>query len=126
MQWLSRFTGNKDATTSVKVAGKAIEVHCSASATKALAQRDRPLVAEIELAFACFARKQVRFHETADGKDAIGVTDKLALVITTIIPDACEPSAGGKDGGTVALRKFMPKWLRIDYVKGKWAGEYGL
>ena len=90
-----------------------------------LAQRDRPLVAEIELAFACFARKQVLFHDTPRN-NVIEVNAKLALQITTIIPDVCEGVAETKTTTRAALPNFMPKWVRIDYAKGKWVGEYGL
>ena len=126
MNWLSRLTGGKGSSTTVRNSGKEIEVLCSASADTALAQRDRPLVAEIELAFACFARKQVHFHEMSTSKNVIEVNEKLALLITTIIPDTCEVTAQAKDAARAPLRSFMPKWVRIDCVKGKWVGEYGL
>lgn len=123
MNWLSRLTGNMGSTTTIKISGKDIEVRCSASADKALAQRDQPLVVEIELAFACFARKQVLFHDAPTGrKNVIDVNEKLALLITTIIPDTCDVVAEAKTTTRAALRNFMPKWVRVD----KWHGEYGL
>jgi hypothetical protein len=126
MNWLSRLTGNRGSTTTIKISGKEIEIICSANADKALARRDQPLVVEIELAFACFARKRVLFHDTPSGKNVIDVNAKLALQITTIIPDTCEVVADTKMATRATLLNFMPKWVRIDYVKGKWAGEYGL
>lgn len=126
MNWLSRLTGYNGSTTTIEISGKEIEVMCSASADKALARRDCPLVVEIELAFACFARKRVLFHDTAGGNNIIDVNEKLALQITTIIPDTCEVAAEAKTTTRAASRNFMPKWVRIDYAKGKWAGEYGL
>lgn len=127
MNWLSRLTGNMGSTTTIKISGKDIEVHCSASADKALAQRDQPLLVEIELAFACFARKQVFFHDAPTGrKNVIDVNEKLALLITTIIPDTCDVVIEAKTTTRAALRNFMPKWVRVDYAKGKWHGEYGL
>jgi hypothetical protein len=126
MDWLSRLTGNKGSITTVKISGKEIEVFCSASADRALAGRDLPLVVEIELAFACFARKQVHFHETSTSKNIVEVNEKLALLITTIIPDTCEVTTKAKSTARVTVRNFMPKWVRIDYVKKKWVGEYGL
>lgn len=126
INWLSRVAGGADSSAVVNVSGKEIEVLWSARANKALAQRDQPLVVEIELAFACFARKQVLFHDASAGKNVIDVNEKLALLITTIIPDTCEAAAEAKTTTRAALRNFMPKWVRIDYAKGKWHGEYGL
>ena len=125
MNWLTLFTGSKGSSATVTISGKTIEVFCSANAERALAKRDRPLIVEIELAFACFARKQVFFHETSTSKPAIEVNGKLALLISTIIPDTCGVTTKTKSTSTT-LRNFMPKWVRVDYVKGKWVGEYGL
>lgn len=126
MNWLSRLTGNKGSSKMVHISGKQIEVFCSARADRALAERDLPLVVEIELAFACFARKQVHFHETSTSGNVIEVNEKLALQITTIVPDTCEVTTKAKGAAKAAVRNFMPKWVRIDCVKGKWVGEYGL
>lgn len=126
MDWFSRLTGNKGSSTAVKISGREIEVFCSASADRALAERDLPLIVEIELAFACFARKQVYFHETSTSKDVIEVNGKLALLITTIVPDTCEVATKAKNTARTTVRNFMPKWVRIDCVKGEWVGEYGL
>lgn len=126
VSWLSRLTGHGGSTATIDISGKEIEVICTASADKALARRDRPLVAEIELAFACFARKQVLFHDTPGGNNLIGVNEKLVLQITTIVPDVCDAVADARTPTKATLVNFMPKWVRIDYAKGKWAGEYGL
>ena len=126
MDWLSRLTGNKGSSKTVRISGKEIEVFCSARADRALAERNLPLVVEIELAFACFARKQVHFHETSTSEHVIEVNGKLALLITTIVPDTCEATAKAKGAARTTVRNFMPKWVRIDCAKGKWVGEYGL
>jgi len=126
INWFSRVTGCADSSAMVNVSGKEIEVLWSARAHKVLTQRDRPLVVEIELVFACFARKQVLFHEASAGKNVIDVNEKLALLITTIIPDTCEPVVGAKTTTRTALQNFLPKWVRVDHARGKWCGEYGL
>ena len=73
------------------------------------------------------ARKAVRFHESSGMTESAGhsipVTDTLALQIVTRVPDAC---AAGASSGAVrnpALCNFVPRWVRIDYVKGGWVGE---
>jgi hypothetical protein len=126
MNWLKLFTGSKGSSATVNISGKEVEVRCSASADRALAMRDVPLIVEIELAFACFARKQVHFHETSASKNLIEVNGKLALLISTFVPDTCEPAAKAKSTSTNRLQNFVPKWVRIDCVKGEWIGEYGL
>lgn len=126
MGWLLRLTGNKASSTAIHVSGKEIKVFCSASAARALAGRDSPLIMEIELAFACFARKQVYFHETPTSENLFEVNEKLALQVTTIVPDTCGVATEAKNAAGTTVRNFMPKWVRIDHVKGKWVGEYGL
>lgn len=124
MKWPS--LSSKGSNTTVDIAGHAVDVTCSASAAAALARRDGPLIVELELAFACFARKQVYFHETSTSKDLIPVDGKLALLISTIVPDTCAIADQVGSRTATALRSFMPKWIRLDYVKGAWVGEYGL
>lgn len=80
MNWLTLFTGGKGSSATVNISGKEVEVFCSASAVRALAKRDMPLIVELELAFACFARKQVYFHETSISRNVIEVNGKLALL----------------------------------------------
>ncbi|MHB8473852.1 MAG: hypothetical protein ACYDC8_13610 [Gammaproteobacteria bacterium] len=124
MNWLNLLSKGSNAT--VDIVGHTVEVTCSASAVNALARRDRPLIVELELAFACFARKQVYFHETSTSKDLIPIDGKLALLISTIVPDTCAITDQAGSRTATALRSFMPKWIRLDYVKGAWVGEYGL
>lgn len=127
INWFARLADREDSRTRIEISGKPLEVLCSARANRALAARDRPLVAEVELVFACMARKQVLFHETAGAREAIRVHEKLALLLTAVIPNACEKSAATKTMTQQAsTRHFTPKWIRIDYAKGKWTGEYGL
>lgn len=124
MNWLARFT-DKGSSATAHISGKEVNVFCSARADRALLKRDTALIVELELAFACIARKQVRFHETPTSTDLIQVNAKLALFISTIIPATCEITTQSGSATTV-LRNFTPKWVRIDYDKGKWVGEYGL
>lgn len=119
-------TGSKESVNAVNISGKDIEVFCSSSANRALARRTMPLIVELELAFACFVRKKVHFHETSTSMNMIPVNDKLALLISTIVPDTCEITTKTENSATITLRNFMPKWVRVDFVKGKWVGEYGL
>lgn len=125
MNWLARLSGHSCSSTTINVSGKAIDVFCSARANQALARRERPLVAELELAFACMARKQVRFHDTPREGDVIGVTERLGLLITAVVPSGCGV-ADAKTAAKATARNFVPRWVRIDHAKGEWVGEYGL
>ncbi len=125
LNWLARLSGFGGSSTPITVSGKAIDVHCTARAKRALAQRDRPLLVELELAFACMARKQVHFHDTPRGGQVIGVTERLNLLITAIVPNTCAV-ADTKTTAKSLARGFLPKWVRIDHVNGNWVGEYGL
>lgn len=125
MDWFAWLSGHRCSKTTINLAGKAVDVVCSARANQALARRDRPLVAELELAFACMARKHVRFHDTPTERAVIGVTDRLSLLVTTVVPSSCG-LADAQTAATAAARKFVPRWVRIDHAKGEWVGEYGL
>lgn len=126
MNWLTLFTAGKGSSALAIISGKQVQVYCTPGADRALAKRDTPLIVELELAFACFARKQVHFHETSASEHIIEVNEKLALLVSTVVPDTCEVSAKTKSAAAAPLLNFMPKWVRIDCVKGKWVGEYGL
>src|SRR3569833_1026733 len=45
---------------------KSLEIRLTAAAQKALARRDRPLVAEMELLFSCLLRKREYFGESPE------------------------------------------------------------
>ena len=113
----------------ITLSGKAVEVRGSAAAECLLTGRETPLIVELELAFACFARKTVRFHEspglTAASGICIPVTQTLALQIVTRVPDACVAPTSSATVRNPALRQFVPRWVRIDPVQGAWVGEYG-
>ena len=125
MNWLATLSSfGKKLHKTVELSGKPIQVTCSARAMRALLQRREPLIVEMELAFACFARKAVHFHEQFPGQKLTFVTDKLVVCFRSVIPDRCDtskeqrPVASGLD--------ITPRWLKLDYVKGEWTGEYGL
>lgn len=126
MNWLSRLVGYRESTTIVRISGKEIEVICSASANKALAQRSRSLIVEMELAFACFARKTVRFHDELPGCEPTYVMDRLAVYAHAVIPDCCETIQAATSGPHAEAGRYIPKRLWIDFKNGQWIGEYNL
>lgn len=125
MDWLSRITGNTGTTLTTTIAGKEVGVYCSPRAGKELARRKAPLFVEIELAFACIARKAVHFHESARPAEVIMLNDHLALQVTTCLPESGQDATAHAPLTQPGLRHFLPKWVRIDYSKGGWRGDYG-
>lgn len=122
MDWLSKITGNTGTTLTTTIEGKEVSVHCSRRAGKALARRKSPLFVEVELAFACIARKAVHFHESPQPAEVIMLSDRLALQLTTSLPDGGEAGTSQAPPGPP---HFLPKWIRLDYSKAGWRGEYG-
>lgn len=128
--WFSKWLVGAESTATVEVCGKSLEVRCSASAERALSGRISPLIVELELAFACFARKEIRFREMSktpllDGS-LVWVRDQLALQVSTVVSDFCQAGAPEGTATKAPIRSFVPRWVRIDHARGKWIGEYGL
>lgn len=126
MDSLMRWIGAKPATRTIAISGKSVELRCSARADRALAKRERPLIVEIELVFACLARKRMHFHEAMPDRETVRVNDKLALLFTKIVPTACDLPTPAESRQGEILPGFVPSWIRLDYVQGEWLGDYGL
>ncbi|MBI5938370.1 MAG: hypothetical protein HY850_11055 [Betaproteobacteria bacterium] len=126
MDWLVQWIGGKPTTQTIAISGKSVELRCSARAGRELARRERLLIVEVELAFACFARKQMHFHEMAPGRETISVNAKLALLFTKIVPNSCDPATPAEGGQGEMPPGFVPSWIELDYVRGGWRGDYGL
>lgn len=123
MNWLAIFSlVGKGLQQTIEISGKPMEVTCTARAMRALAQRQEPLIVEMELAYACFARKAVRFHDHVPARKLTFVTDRLAVYAHSVVPDYCN-AEGGKPANTPSI---APRWLKLDYANGKWTGEYSL
>lgn len=116
--------------TTVTIGTKPIDVELSDAAAAALAQRDAPLLAEMELLFSCLIRKKVRFLDAAP-EDSIRVTDRLALRFHPVMTQQCRVTSLGDDKPPLTdfpitnPQAFVPHWLRIDYRAGQWLGEFG-
>jgi hypothetical protein len=107
---------------------KSVEVRLSKAAQKALALRDRPLVAEMELLFSCLLRKRVLFGDSAE--QATPVNDQLAVRFRPIMTRKCSVAEGGATPPSQGFplenpRPYVPHWLAIDYRRGKWVGAFG-
>ena len=125
MNWLTTLLPfGKKLHKTIELSGKPMQVTCTARAMRTLSQRHVPLIVEMELAFACFARKSVRFREQPADRQLTFVIDKLAVCFHSVIPDHCDTNQETQPRAS-ALR-VIPRWLKLDYVNGAWSGEYGL
>ena len=112
----------------VSLHGKLLEIRLTSAAQKALDQRDRPLVAEMELLFSCLLRKRMNFGDEAG--NTMPVNDRLAVRFRPIMTRHCNvhDSDGPPPSDDFPIanpRPYVPGWLHIDYRHGKWVGEFG-
>ena len=110
--------------------GKAVRVELSATAKRALEQRNAPLCAEVQLIFGCMIAKRVWFRDETV-KEAVPVIPELSVWFRPArYEKAC--SFDDIDGGAVASdfpmsvdrKHFVPDALHIDYRAGKWVGDF--
>lgn len=107
---------------------KSLEIRLSRAAQKALAVRETPLVAEMELLFSCLLRKRVYFGEDTDASTP--VEGRLAVRFKPIMTRRCSVAEGGAHPPSERFplenpRPYVPNWLAIDYRRGEWVGEFG-
>lgn len=113
----------------INIKNKPVSVTLSKSAEKALVSRTSVLVAEMELYFSCLIRKQVRFRDNSES-DAVFAHEKLAIRFRPVMTAVCGTDYEGDEPALTdfPLQKeqaFTPKWLKIDFKKGDWVGEFG-
>jgi hypothetical protein len=118
-------------TAQIKMLGKIIEFTISRSAEKALAERQRPLCLELELYFSCLIRKQVNVREKIDSQYSVKVSDKLEIGFRPVMTKSCSVSSCAGDSPPLSdfpiakPERYIPHWLKLDYRKGRWLGEFG-
>jgi hypothetical protein len=110
--------------------GKPFRVILSGAAQRALAARNTPLIAEMELYFSCLTRLQVRFYDSDPKASATRVYDGLAVRFRPVVSQRCDlHEVAGKpplaDAPLAKRAPFVPHWLRLDFKRGEWVGEFG-
>ena len=115
--------------------GKQIELEVSRSAEQHLSERDVPLYVEMELYFSCLLRKRIRVYETlvepAGENFSVRYSDKLQINFRPVMTKTCSISSceDGKpplsDFPIQKPHSYIPRWLKLDFCKGKWCGDYG-
>jgi hypothetical protein len=110
--------------------GKPFRVILSNAAQRALDARSTPLIAEMELYFSCLTRLRVRFYDTDPKASATRVNDSLAVRFRPVVSQRCDlHEVEGKpplaDAPLARRAPFVPHWLRLDFRKGEWVGDFG-
>jgi hypothetical protein len=117
-------------TLDITLEGKPFRVLLTSAAQRALAARTTPLVAELELYFSCLLRLKVRFYDSDPDGSATRVSDQLAVRFRPAMTKRCDlHEVDGKpplsDFPIVKRAPFVPYWLKLDYKKDEWVGEFG-
>ena len=115
----------------VTVLNKQVSIRLSKSAQQALAQRQTPLYAEMELYFSCLIRFKVRFYDKQIHGESVAVNDKLFLSFRPVMTAHCGKDYEGNeppltDFPIADASAFVPKWIKIDYRNEQWQGEFGM
>jgi hypothetical protein len=81
------------------------------------------------------ARKRNRVYETivepADENFSVRYSDKLQINFRPVMTKTCSISSceDGKpplsDFPIQKPHSYIPRWLKLDFYKGKWCGDYG-
>ena len=113
----------------IELLGRKVMITLSSAAVTALSQRDKLLVAEMELYFSCLIRKKVRFRENVEG-ELVYVTDQLSVRFRPVMTAICGIDYEGDEPPLTDFpikkpESFVPHWLKLDFKKDKWIGEFG-
>ena len=124
---------------SIKLLGKSVDVTLSETARNALSRRTKPLAIEMELYFSCLIRKQVRFSDAAtsvgnstEQKNLLEarLNDRMRIRFHPVMTKVCGKNYEGDeppltDFPITNTKAYIPHWLKIDYQKNAWVGEFG-
>lgn len=119
----------------VEMLGKQIQVEISKHAERQLKDRKAPLFVEMELYFSCLLRKEIRIRETLgeklDEEFSAQFSELLHISFRPVMTKSCSVSscAGEKpplsDFPIERPQSYIPKWLKLDFKKGEWCGDFG-
>ena len=113
---------------SISIKGKTINIETTRRAEKALQQRNTPLLAEMQLYFSCMVVKNVVFKED-NIENTVAVSDSLHVDFRPVSRATCQfdqiLETPKTDMDVAHLENYVPKWLKIDYKRGDWVGEFG-
>lgn len=119
----------------VEMLGKQIQVEISKHAERQLNNREAPLFVEMELYFSCLLRKEIRIRETCreklDEAYSVQLSEFLHVSFRPVMTKSCSVSSCAGDQPPLSdfpIQKphsYVPKWLKLDFKKGEWCGDFG-
>ncbi|MEJ2361957.1 MAG: hypothetical protein P8Z75_11085 [Gammaproteobacteria bacterium] len=117
---------------SLTLNARPLEIHLTPAAHAALAGRNSPLYAQMELFFSCLIRLKVRFYERNSDSEVswVPANDKLMVSFRPVMTAQCSNDYEGDeppltDFPIAREAPFTPRWLNLDYRQGQWRGEFG-
>jgi hypothetical protein len=127
----NRYSRQQHLNGTALLSGKPISVRWTRRAYTALLEREIPLYVEMKLTLACLAKKEVFFREESSSCPTAFVNDRLAVSMNVHIPAACSMRKPGEPAAKTPPQPcepgaftITPRWLKIDYARGRWSGEY--
>ena len=114
----------------IQIEGKPVKLHVTRSALKQIDSLLDPICVEMELYFSCLIRKRVLFHPGLIRGFNIPGMSRLYISFRPVMTSHCRVDNDGDDPPLTDFpinnaEAFIPRWLTIDYRKGKWLGEFG-
>lgn len=115
----------------LEMLGRPIDFELSKTAAKQLEKIDKPLCLEMELYFSCMIRKQVSMYDEITSPFSVEVSDKLKIGFRPVMTKSCSVSSCEGSSPPVTdfpIKKpecYIPHWLKLDFKKGKFMGEFG-
>ena len=131
---LDRPAATADYPLFAKLHGREVRVELSASAQRAAAALEAPLLVEMELFFSCLVRKRVLFRPLQEAgleAERVAIGERLWLGFHPVASEQCHIAELGdaapplKTMPVTRPAAYIPRWLRLDYRKGQWSGEFG-
>lgn len=117
-------------SSEIAIDNRTVKIEISKRAEKALMQRDKQLFVEMELYFSCLIRKQVLFHDVQRQDNSVVAGDKLSISFHPVMTSSCmiKDAAAEPEKSDFDIKRkdcFIPHWLKLDFKKGCWLGEFG-
>jgi len=119
----------------IEMMGKQIQVEISNRAAQQLNNRRHPLFVEMELYFSCLLRKEIRIRESVrdkiDEAFTAQLSDDLHISFRPVMTKTCSVSSCKGEAPPLSdfpiekPHSYVPKWLKLDFKKGEWCGDFG-
>lgn len=110
---------------------KEIKVITTRAADRELALLQTPMVVQIELLFSCVLRKRVLFRSPSDvvtypmgGDPRLDIHFRPVMTKVCLISDV-DNVPDLEDFPIHNVPAFLPRWLKLDFRRGTWLGDYG-